>query len=404
MRIFQFKCRDEAKRIMHDIGVDRYGIKIMLPKASSFLVRLNAISNINANIIKQEALSLGADAAISRGALTGQVKETGCLIIATLDQLNSLIHKLRSQPFGLKKFADDLDKGIKNYAQNDFTLYLGNHSLKLGKRTHIMGIINMTPDSFSGDGLLYGIKGNDCLKLALAKAERMVKDGADIIDVGGESSRPGAKSVSAKEEIRRTVPVIKLLSKKIKAPISIDTTKPEVAKVALEAGAQMVNDISGLRSKQMARIAAKYRAAVVIMHMLGRPVNMQKSIAYQSLIDDIIGYLKKAVEAAQECGIEPGKIVIDPGIGFGKKPEHNLEIINKLADFKILGKPILLGPSRKSFIAKVLGTNPPDLTLGSVAASVMAAERGVHILRVHDVKEINRALKIVTAVKKETYA
>jgi len=403
MRIFQFKCRDEVKRIMRDIGVDDYGAKIMLPKASSFLVRFSAISNINANIIKQEALSLGADAAIARGALTGQVKETGCLIIATLDQLNCLIRKLSLQPFGLKKFANDLEKSVKNYMQNDFTLSLGNHSLKLGKRTHIMGIINLTPDSFSGDGL-WGIKGNDPLKLALKKAEEMVKDGADIIDVGGESSRPGARSVSVKEEIRRTVPVVKLLSRKIKAPISIDTSKPEVAKAALEAGAKMVNDISGLRNKRMSKIAADYKAAVVIMHMLGRPVNMQKSIAYRSLIDDIIDYLKKAMESAQENGIEPGKIVIDPGIGFGKKPENNLEIINRLSDFKILGKPILLGPSRKSFIARILGANPADLALGTVAAGIMAAERGVHILRVHDVKEINLALKMATAIKKETYA
>ncbi|TAM42351.1 dihydropteroate synthase, partial [bacterium] len=197
---------------------------------------------------------------------------------------------------------------------------------------------------------------------------------------------------------------IKLLSKKIKAPISIDTSKPEVAKAALEAGARMINDISGLRNKRMRKIAADYKAAVVIMHMLGRPANMQKSIAYKFLIDEIIDYLKKAIESAEDCGIEAGKIVIDPGIGFGKKPEHNLEIINRLSDFKILGKPILLGASRKSFIANILGTNLPDLTLGSVAAGVMAAERGAHILRVHDVKEINRALKIVSAVRKETYA
>ena len=403
MRIFRFNCQNEIEKVMRDIGVDPYGIKIMLPKASSFLVRLNAISNISANIIKQESLSLGADAAIARGALTGRTKETGCLIIASLDQLNCLTRKLRSQPFGLQKLANELAKGIKSYAQNGFTLSLRNASLKLGKRTHIMGIINVTPDSFSGDGL-YGEKCNDYLKLALKKAEGMVKDGADIIDVGGESSRPGAKSISAKEEIRRTVPVIKLLTKKIKAPISIDTSKPEVAKAALEAGAQMVNDISGLRNKRMSKIAADHKAAVVIMHMLGRPVNMQRSIAYHSLIDDIITYLKKAIESAEACGIESAKIVIDPGIGFGKKPEHNLEIINKLSDFKILGKPILLGASRKSFIAKISGPNPSDLTLGTVAAGVMAAEREVHILRVHDVKELNQALKIVSAVKKERYA
>jgi dihydropteroate synthase len=403
MRIFRFNCQDEVEKIMRDIGVDPYGIKIMLPKASSFLVRLNAIPNIAANIIKQEMLSLGGDLALARGALTGQAKETGCLIIATLDQLSCLTRKLRLQPFGLKKLANELDENIKNYSQNDFTLSLGKFSLKLGKRTHIMGIINLTPDSFSGDGL-YGVKCDDYLEFALKKAEDMIKDGADIIDVGGESSRPGAKSISVKEEIRRVVPVIKLLAKKINAPISIDTTKPEVAKAALEAGAQMINDISGLRDKRLARVAAEYKAAVVIMHMLGSPANMQKAIAYRSLIDDIIAYLKNAIESAEACGIESAKIVVDPGIGFGKKPEHNFEIINKLSDFKVLGKPILLGTSRKSFIGKILGTNPESLTLGTVATCVMAAQRGVNIVRVHDVKEVSQALKIVGAVKKNTNA
>jgi len=399
MRIFRFSCQDEVRKIMHDIGVDPYGIKIMLPKASSFLIRLNALSNITANIIKQEMLSLGGDAALAREALAGKTKETGCLIIGTLDQLNSLVRKLRLQPFGLQKLANELHKNIKNYSRNDFTLSLGKYSLKLSKKTHIMGVINLTPDSFSGDGL-YSVKTNDYLKLALKKAEEMLKDGADIIDVGGQSSRPGAKSISVKEEILRILPVVKLLAKKIPAPISIDTNKAEVAKAALEAGAQMINDISALRDKRMSKVAAKFNAAVVIMHMLGQPANMQKIISYRSLIDDIAGYLKNAIESALDNGISDAKIVIDPGIGFGKTPRHNLEIINRLADFKVLGKPILLGPSRKSFMHKILGTNPKELTLGTIATCVIAAERGAHILRVHDVREVNRALKMSAAIKK----
>lgn len=397
MRIFRFSCQDEVRKIMHDIGVDPYGIKIMLPKASSFLIRLNAISNIAANIIKQEMLSLGADVAISRGALTGKTQKTDCLIIGRLDQLNSLARKLELQPFGLRKVANELNENIKNYSKNDFGLALGKYSLKLGERTHIMGILNVTADSFSGDGL-YRTKCDNYLKLALGKAEKMLKEGADIIDIGGQSSRPGAKSISTKEEILRTLPIIKFLVKKINAPISIDTTRLEVAKAALEAGAQMINDISGLKDKRLARLAAKSNAAVVIMHMLGRPMNMQKIIAYQSLIDDITGYLKRAIEHAQSSGIKPDKIVIDPGIGFGKKLGHNFEIIRKLADFKVLGKPILLGPSRKSFIGKVLKVNPRDRVFGTVAACVMAAERGAHILRVHDVKEVNQALNLAAAV------
>ena len=397
MRIFRFSCLDEIEKIMHDIGVDPYGIKIMLPKSASFLIHLKAISNIAANIIKQEMLSLGGDAALSKNALTGKTPKTDCLIISTLNQLHDLTRKLRVQPFGLDKIANQLVEHVKNYGKNDFTLVLGKYSLKLSRRIHIMGIINLTPDSFSGDGL-YAVNRSGYLKLALSKAEEMLKEGADIIDLGGQSSRPGAKSITLKEEILRTLPVVELLSKKINAPISIDTTRPEVAKAALEAGAQMINDISGLRNKRLVKLAAKSNAAVVVMHMLGRPVNMQKIIAYQSLIDDISGYLKHAIEYAESSGINPSKIVIDPGIGFGKRPEHNLEIIKKLADFKVLGKPILLGPSRKSFISKSLGIGGQVRTLGTVATCVMAAERGAHILRVHDVREVSQALRMVTAV------
>ena len=384
---------------MHDIGVDPYGIKIMLPKTSAFLIHLKSISNICANIIKQETLSLGADTALSKGALSGKLKKTDCLIIGRLDQLNTLTHKLKLQPFGLQKLASELDENIKNYHKDDFTLAIGKYTLKLKSRTHIMGIINVTPDSFSGDGL-YNSKSNDYCKLALLKAEQMLKEGADIIDIGGQSTRPGAKTISVKEEMLRTIAVVKLLAKKINAPISIDTTRVEVAKAALDNGAVMLNDISGLRDCRLAHIAAKYNAAVVIMHMLGVPLNMQKIIAYQSFMDDLTTHLLLSIKRAEACGIKPNKIVIDPGIGFGKTLEHNLELIRKLADFKVLGKPILLGPSRKSFIGKILGTNEKKRTVGTLATCVVAAQRGAHILRVHDVFEVNQALKIVQAIEK----
>ena len=388
---------------MHDIGVDPYGIKIMLPKTSAFLIHLNSISNISANIIKQEMLSLGADAALAKGALSGKLKKTDCLIIGRLDQLNTLTHKLKLQPFGLLKLAREIDQNIKNYSLDDFTLKMGKYSLKLKEKTHIMGIINVTPDSFSGDGL-YNSKSKDYRKLALIKAEQMLKEGADIIDIGGQSSRPGAKSISIKEEMLRTIAVIKLLAKRINAPISIDTTRAVVAKAAFDNGAVMLNDISGLRNNQLTRIAADYDVAVVIMHMLGVPLNMQKVIAYESFIDDVVIYLKQAIKRAESYGIKPNKIVVDPGIGFGKTLEHNLQILKKLVDFKILGKPILLGPSRKSFIGKILGTNIQNRTIGTLATCVLAAQRGAHILRVHDVLEVNQALRIVQAIGKNINA
>ena len=399
MRIFRFSCSEEVKKIMHEIGVDPYGAKIMLPKAATFLIRLNAINNNAANILKQEMLSLGADAAIARGALTGKTKKTDMLLIGQLAQFGALADKLKIQPFGLQKLVGELDENIKNFTKNDFVLPLRKGFLNLSKKTQIMGIINLTPDSFSDDGL-YRQPSNNYPDLALKKAQALVDDGANIIDLGGQSSRPGAKNISTKEELSRTVPVVKLLAKKIKVPISIDTTKFQVARAALDAGAQIINDICGLRDKRMIKVAAQYKAAVVIMHMLGRPANMQKIIAYESLIDDIAIYLKKSIDSAQAAGIKPDKIIIDPGVGFGKTPIHNLEIIKHLADFKALGKPILIGPSRKSFIAKVLGSDAQALTSGTLATCVMAAERGANIVRVHNVKEVSQALKIVEAVEK----
>ncbi|MFH0917796.1 MAG: dihydropteroate synthase [Candidatus Omnitrophota bacterium] len=399
MRIFSFTSTEKVKKIMQEIGVDPYGVKIMLPKAFTLLIRLNAINHIAANILKQEMLSLGADAAIARGALTGKTKKTEILLMGQLAQFMALANKLKIQPFGLQKLGVELSENIKNFTKNDFTLSLRNGSLKLSQKTQIMGIINLTPDSFSHDGI-YRDFSHDYPDLALKKAQTLVAEGADIIDLGGQSSRPGAKNISLKEELRRTIPVVKLLSKKIKVPISIDTTKPAVACAALDVGAQIINDICGLTDKRMIKVAARYKAAVVIMHMLGRPANMQKIIAYESLIDDIALYLKKAIDVAQAGGIKPDKIIIDPGIGFGKTPRHNLEIIKYLADFKALGKPILIGPSRKSFIAKVLGSNSPNPLSGSLAACVMAAERGANIVRVHDVKEVSQSLKIMEAVKK----
>jgi dihydropteroate synthase len=402
MRIFRFGGIEEVKKHLLEIGVDPYGIKIMLPKANAFLVRLSSVNNIAANILKQEMLAYGADAALARGSLTGQTKKTDVLLIGQAAQFKSLADKLKIQPFGLNKLGGQLETCIRNFNQENFTLSLCRGTLRLGPKPVIMGIINLTPDSFSQDGL-YRQSSSDYPALALKKAQILVSQGARIIDLGGESSRPGARSISVKEELARTIPVVKLLAKKIKIPISIDTVKSQVAQAALESGAQIINDIGGLRDRQMVKIAARYKAAVVIMHMLGRPVNMQKKIAYASLIEEIIFYLKRAVELAETGGVGKDKIIIDPGIGFGKTTQQNLVIIKNLEAFKVLGKPILVGPSRKAFIGKILGETPGNRINGTIAACLAAVERKASILRVHDVKEINQALKI-NQVLKNAYA
>jgi dihydropteroate synthase len=268
-----------------------------------------------------------------------------------------------------------------------------------------MGIINLTPDSFSGDGLYQGLSPSqlkgDYLKGTVPElAEKMVKDGADIIDVGGESSRPGARPVALKEELKRTIPVIKILARKIKSPISIDTYKPEVAKQALDNGAVLVNDIRGLSNAEMRKVVARSNAGAVIMHMKGTPHTMQKNPVYRSVVCEVMGYLKQAIERAKDCGISEDKIIVDPGIGFGKTAEDNLELLKRLNEFKVLGRPILVGPSRKSFIGAVLKAAPPDRVYGTVSACVLAVKNGASIVRVHDCLEVKQAFKVMEAIDK----
>jgi len=400
IRILQISGRKNLKKLMQDIKVDPYGIEIMLPKAGGYLLRINSVSNITANILKQEMLSLGGDVAVARDALTGKTKKTDCLVMGNLSQFSCLNQKLNRQPFGLNRLAKDLSLTLKNYQRDKFMLNLGGFKLNLASRTHIMGIVNLTPDSFSGDGLYKSQKSKvKSQKYILEHVEQMVKDGADIIDVGGESTRPGAKKVSVKEELSRSIPIIKALAKWIKAPISIDTYKPEVARQALDCGAAMVNDISGLRNPEMAKLVSQYKCAVVIMHMKGTPRAMQKNPQYVCLMDEIIDFFGKAIKKAVEAGINRENIVIDPGLGFGKTLEHNLQILRSLEELKVLGRPILVGPSRKSFIGKILGLEPKERIFGTVSACILAAKFGAKIVRVHDVKEVKQALKIFDSVR-----
>lgn len=267
-------------------------------------------------------------------------------------------------------------------------------SLESGnRRTLVMGILNLTPDSFSDGGLFISVGA------AVEHAERMVAEGADIIDVGGESSRPGADSVPAEVEMDRVLPVIERLAKAIETPISIDTYKSSVARYALDAGACIVNDISALRGDpDMARIVAEAGVPVVLMHMKGTPRNMQLDPRYDSLISEIISFLKARIQAAVDAGISPDRIIVDPGIGFGKTVAHNLEIIRRLREFKSLGKSILIGTSRKSFIGKVLGLPVDDRLEGTAATVALAISGGADIVRVHNVKEMARVARMTDAI------
>lgn len=276
------------------------------------------------------------------------------------------------------------------------------------ERPLIMGIINVTPDSFAGDGLLIN---PNYVEAALRQASHMIADGADILDVGGESSRPGSLAISGDEELRRVVPVVEALRKEFNsALLSVDTVKAEVARAALGAGADIINDISALsQDPAMASVVAVAKAWVVLMHnrsqlqavttdnKLG---NAYHAASYQDFIPDVLNDLEKSIELAQKAGVEKDKIIVDPGIGFGKSVEQNLSLINYLDHLKALGCPLLLGASRKNFIGRVLDTSPKDRLEGTAAVIAIAVSRGANILRVHDVKFMARVVKMANAIMK----
>jgi dihydropteroate synthase len=238
---------------------------------------------------------------------------------------------------------------------------------------------------------------------AIDSGLRMVDDGADIIDVGGESTRPGSEPVQPEEELRRTIPVIEALSQKVAVPISIDTYKAEVARRALDAGASIVNDISGLRfDPGMPEVVAQHAVPVVIMHIKGRPRDMQQNPVYQALIPEVIDYFRISIRLARKFGIPDNLMIIDPGIGFGKTFDHNLEILNNLDQFTLLEKPLLVGPSRKAFLGKILNDAPAlERREGTAAAVAVAIMKGANIVRVHDVKEMAKVAKVVDAIRRE---
>ena len=278
----------------------------------------------------------------------------------------------------------------------------GGHRLTFGTRPLIMGILNVTPDSFSDGGRFFPTRD------AVAQAERMAREGADIIDIGGESTRPFSEPVSEAEEIRRVVPVIEALAHRVKIPISIDTSKAAVARQALNVGASMINDISALRADPaLAGVAADSGVPVILMHMKGTPGNMQVSPMYDDLFGEITTFLKRAIATAEENGIQRSRIIIDPGIGFGKTVRHNLLLLKHLASFKTMKLPVLIGPSRKAFIRKLLKPDHltdidpqlPIVETGTQTTVAVAALNGADIVRVHNVADTLATLKIVTAIQ-----
>lgn len=397
-RVLTVDSVEEVKREIQGIGATPYGTGVMTPKGVYRLVKVEGVRTPAANIMKQEMLSCGGEVATAREVVTLETERTDVLVMGTLRQFDQLLRKLSLQPFGLKKVAAEIKKALDNYDSSEIrTMDCAGREIVFGERTLIMGVLNVTPDSFSDGGRYLSVEA------AVARAEQMAEEGADIIDVGGESSRPGADPVDEEEEKRRVLPVMEEIARKIDLPISIDTYKPSVAREAINSGASIINDITALSDPEMADLAGKAKVGVILMHMKGDPKTMQISPEYDDLISEIYSFLDERIERAVQGGVSRERIMIDPGIGFGKRYEDNLEILRRLREFKSLGCPILIGTSRKSFIGKALGDLPVEERIEGTAATVaISIANGADVVRVHDVGQMKRVAAMTDAIYRLT--
>ncbi|MBP1761764.1 MAG: Dihydropteroate synthase [Firmicutes bacterium] len=386
------ESRAEAKRYLEEIGASSPGIEYMIPKAVFRCIKLKNISHRAANILKQEMLSKGGEAAVSRQAASGE-GASDVLLLGTLKHYALLLEKLKIQPFGLRTVADDIENILKSLEEPaDRLLLAQGKSFEMGKRTLIMGILNVTPDSFSDAG-----KFLDPEK-AFEHAWAMQAEGADIIDVGGASSRPDATIASEEEELARVIPLVKKLAD-ADMIVSVDTFRAEVARQALEHGAHLINDIGSLQmDSELLNVLVKWQAPVVLMH---NRLQLRRHEPYDNLIDDIAEELAHSARTAEQAGLEPGKIILDPGLGFGKTPAQNRLIIKHLQNFKSLGRPLLIGGSRKSFIGATLDLDVNERLEGSLAVIAAAIMNGADIVRVHDVRESCRLARMMDAIRSE---
>ena len=378
MRVRKLSNTIDAKRLLVKLGVDGGGVDILASKISHHVIYIKDLHVGAANILKQDALSIGADLAVPRGTVIATTKKVDCILIATTKQLKTLSRKELVQPFGLKELAHKLKEFVE---------------AKKPTKVEIMGVINANEDSFY-QGSRFDISN------AMQRIENMIEDGADIIDIGGVSSRPNAALVSASEELQRVRSVYEMihqeeLYKRVK--FSCDTYEPEVIKLALDSGFSIVNDITGLENDEVCKLCASYNATAIIMHMQGTPQTMQANPQYEDIITDVYQFLDERTQKAESFGVKD--IVLDVGIGFGKTLEDNLALIKNLENFLTLKKPLLIGASRKSMIDKIIPVGIEDRLAGTLALHLESAKNGASVLRVHDVKEHLQALKVQEALQ-----
>lgn len=375
------------------IGVLRPAREWLANKTQTRAVRLENVPGKAAAILKQECLAVGCDCAVSPQVARFDETPRAVCILANLRQYGRLLERLPRQAFGLSAVAEEVREVLDAYeaARRPAWICRGK-KMPTEDRTAVMGILNVTPDSFSGDGV-----GGDT-DAAIRQGLDFVEAGADILDVGGESTRPGSDEVSAEDEWARVGPVIEALVAQSGVAVSVDTRKTEVAEKALSAGAHIVNDVGGLRAEGMAEVVAAAGAGAIIMHMQGEPKTMQQEPQYDDLLGEVYGFLCERVEAALAAGLPENTIAVDPGFGFGKTPEHNLNLVRRLRELACFGRPIVLGASRKSTIGKVLNQSVEDRLLGTAATCAAGIVYGANVIRVHDVAEMALVARMVDAI------
>ncbi len=382
---------DSVIRELNHIGVDTNAYSLFINKANYKISKFEGLSCAQANVLKQTALICGADLAIPKTVYYGSKrKKIAAILFANFREIEKIKMRLEEQPW-MEPISKQLSEIL--VAKPPPTLKIGNKKLEFN-RTYIMGAINITPDSFY-TGSRYTTK--DTVERI---AQKMEEEGADFLDIGAESSRPGAERVDKKEEIERLKKILPAVIKSTNIPISIDTYKADTASFAIDQGVKVINDISGLSfDKKMAGVIAKNKASLIIMHIKGTPRTMQVNPQYKDLMGEIYYYLRGKIDFATLKGIELNRIIIDPGFGFGKRLEDNYEIINRLNELTSFGRPVLVGHSRKSFIGKPFNISPDQRLEGTLGVEAILIRNGASIIRVHDVLEAKKVAMLIDKIK-----
>jgi dihydropteroate synthase len=375
---------------MADVDDDQAKAADRLASRVRRALRLDAVGDDDAEKLRQEAQALGI-VVLDGIAVSGGTGPR--LLVADEETMKRLGAVLESR--GLKALGAAVRNTLAAYERAAFAVsFPDGERMDLSSETRVMAILNVTPDSFS-DGATIAPPSR-----IVEAAARMVEEGADIIDVGGESTRPGAPPVPEDEEIRRIIPVIEAIKRDLSVRVSVDTMKAKVARLAIEVGADMVNDVSGLTDTAMASVVRDARVPVVLMHMRGTPRTMQQDTSYVDLLSSVVGFLRKRVDKAIAAGVADDKIIVDPGLGFGKSAAGNLQILRELTTLRSVGRPILIGASRKSFIGSALDLPVGERLEGSLAIAALAAWQGAHVIRAHDVAATKRVTRMIDAIRR----